>query len=190
MQEKGQNILFLRRKGSWPELTISKCKKPVAALPVDLTRIVGAPRAHYVPFWQGTPQMLYSYPATLFCINRFCVMVGYTRPPCTYRISIATYLRQGSGHIGNIIGRAIRGRPHQSMAGIMDFPLTLHLPSTDKNSRHNTRRAAVIPMLGSSWFHEREPSKKKRAAVSCSVFSHGAWTPGTTSTKRHMMPLR
>ena len=36
--------------------------------------------------------------------------------------------RQGGGHFEDAVGRSISGRPFESMAGVMSFPSTPHLP--------------------------------------------------------------
>ena len=52
----------------------------------------------------------------------------------------------GGGH--DVVGCPITGLPCGSAEGVVDFPSTPHLPPTNKNSCHNTRRAAAILMVG------------------------------------------
>ena len=47
-KKEGQNIVFLRRKGTWTDLDISTCKTPAAAFQLLTTKdFDSAPRAHY-----------------------------------------------------------------------------------------------------------------------------------------------
>ena len=87
--------------------------------------------------------------------------------------------------VDDVVGHPISGRPCGSTEGVVGFPLTPHSPPTDKNSCHNTRRAAAIPMVGGSWFHKQESPKRSMLQPHVMILRAGLepQDPGTTSTK-------
>ena len=65
-----------------------------------------------------------------------------------------------------IVARQIGGRPYELMEGVVDFPQSPYLPSSQKNSRRNRWVAMATPQSGGSSFDEPETQKRcsKQAA--------------------------
>ena len=60
--------------------------------------------------------------------------------PWRHWISMQIRSHQGGGHFKDVVGRPISGRPSESMAGVMGFWSSPHLPPVDENSRRSTMK--------------------------------------------------